>query len=163
MNVEAWSSSSGGAHPKRPNPSLRSSSGAPASRRVPTSIRRCPCVTPSRETFVTVVNFIVTQLPSRRVVVRYDGAVAPISSVVHTSSRRQLAVRRWTGHLSGRGRAPPTVVRCSPAQVWCGPAAAQRRPARGVRVFLPQLPPLGVVGSDPVKGTKRKRRSVIGH
>src|SRR4029453_11218948 len=58
MNIEASSSSRGGPHPKRSNPPLPSASG-PSSLRVPTSIRRCPCVTPSRETFVTVVSLIV--------------------------------------------------------------------------------------------------------
>ncbi len=55
MNVEATSSRSGGPHPKRSKP--------PLSCPVPTAISRCPCVTPSREMFVTVVSFMVAVSP----------------------------------------------------------------------------------------------------
>src|SRR6266542_2754778 len=84
MNVEASSSSSGGPHPKRSNSPLLSSSGAPASRRVPTTIRRCPCVTPSTETFVTVVSFMVAvTFPLDRRSVQPDGGADPTSPCWH--------------------------------------------------------------------------------
>src|SRR5207253_7778561 len=47
-NVVASSTNSGGAHPPRSNPPLRSSPGPPR-----------PCITPSTETCVTVVSFMV--------------------------------------------------------------------------------------------------------
>jgi ribosomal protein S18 acetylase RimI-like enzyme len=68
---------SGKAHPPRSNPPLRSSSGPPS-----------PCITPSTETFVMVVSFMVA-VPFWLgfVVVRFDRTAAPISSVAAESVR----------------------------------------------------------------------------
>src|SRR3954452_10429648 len=61
---------SGRAHPPRSNPPLRSSSGPPS-----------PCITPSTETFVMVVSFMLAvPFSLGLVVVRFDRTAAPISS-----------------------------------------------------------------------------------
>src|SRR5215203_3095154 len=67
-------------HPPRSNPPLRSSSGPPI-----------PCITPSRETKVVVVSFMIAvPFLVGLVVVRSDRA-APISSVVARSVPQNLA------------------------------------------------------------------------
>src|SRR3712207_4328400 len=68
------------AHPPRSNPPQRSSSGPPS-----------PCITPSTETFVLIVSFMVAvPFSSVLVVVRSDRA-AQISSVVARSVPQNLA------------------------------------------------------------------------
>src|ERR687893_882872 len=69
----------GMAHSPRSNPPLRSSSGPPSA-----------CITPSTETFVLVVSFMVA-VPFSRVVVRSDRTDAPIPSVVARTVPRNLA------------------------------------------------------------------------
>src|ERR671925_1434352 len=70
-------SNTGVTHPPRSNPPLRSSSGAPS-----------PCMTPSTETIVMVVSFMVgAPFSLGFVVVRFDRTAAPISSVAAESVR----------------------------------------------------------------------------
>src|SRR5512132_1637282 len=54
-------------HPPRSNPPLRSSSGPPS-----------PCITPSTETIVVVVSFMIAVPFSLVVVVRFDRTTAPM-------------------------------------------------------------------------------------
>src|ERR687897_2973739 len=76
---EADAAKSGRAHPPRSNPPLRSSSGPPR-----------PCITPSTETFVLVVSFMV-----------------PFSRVVVRSGRTRRSHRSWHDPYGGSCRASP--------------------------------------------------------